>query len=71
MCIVCEMNTGRSNDDEASSILDAALSERFADLSVREIYATLLDEGIYLGSISTMYEIRLNFADSRVNADNR
>lgn len=29
--------------------------ERFVDLAPAEIYATLLDEGRYLGSISTMY----------------
>jgi putative transposase len=42
---------------ERQAILDVAHSERFADLSVREIYATLLDEGRYLGSISTMYRV--------------
>jgi putative transposase len=36
------------------TILDEAHSDWFADLSVREIYATLLDEGVYLGSIATM-----------------
>jgi putative transposase len=39
------------------AILDAAHSERFCDKSVREIYATLLDEGTYLGSISTYYRV--------------
>jgi len=42
---------------ERAAILAAAHTERFADLSVREIYATLLDEGVYLGSISTMYRV--------------
>ena len=42
---------------ERQAILDAAHSERFADLSVREIYATLLDEGTYLGSIATLYRV--------------
>ena len=32
-------------------------SERFADQAPREIYATLLDEGIYLCSWPTMYRI--------------
>ena len=32
-------------------------SERFADYAPREIYATLLDEGTYLCSWSTMYRI--------------
>jgi putative transposase len=32
-------------------------SERFADLSPREVYATLLDEGVYHCSWSTMYRL--------------
>lgn len=32
-------------------------SERFADQAPREIYATLLDEGTYLCSVSSMYRI--------------
>jgi len=47
----------RLGDDERQAILDAAHSERFADLNAREIYATLLDEGRYLGSISTWYRV--------------
>jgi len=35
----------RLSDTEPHAMLDLARSERFADLSVREIYATLLDEG--------------------------
>lgn len=47
----------RLGDDERQAILDTAHSGRFADLSAREIYATLLDEGRYLGSISTWYRV--------------
>jgi putative transposase len=43
----------------------ASPTERFCDLSVREIYATLLDEGIYLGSISTMYRVLRAAGESR------
>ncbi len=32
-------------------------SERFQDLAPRQVYATLLDEGTYLCSVSTMYRI--------------
>ncbi len=39
----------RLSNDERQAMLDLAHSERFADLSVREIYATLLDEGRYIG----------------------
>jgi putative transposase len=36
---------------ERGAILDAAHEERFWDSSPYQIYATLLDEGTYLGSI--------------------
>jgi transposase InsO family protein len=39
------------------NVLDLLRSPRFADLAPAEIYATLLDEGIYQCSISTMYRI--------------
>ena len=38
---------------ERQKILEICDSERFCDVSPREIYATLLDEGVYLASIST------------------
>jgi len=50
---------------ERQAILDAAHGDRFADLSVREIYATLLDEGVYLGSIATMYRVLRAAGESR------
>ena len=36
---------------------DVLNSERFQDCAVREVYATLLDEAIYLCSWRTMYRI--------------
>jgi putative transposase len=39
------------------TVLDLLRSPQFADLAPAEIYATLLDEGIYHCSISTMYRI--------------
>ena len=42
---------------ERQAILDALHSERFADLAPDEIWATLLDEGTYLGSVSTYYRV--------------
>jgi putative transposase len=44
-------------EGERQALLEIAHSERFCDLSVREIYATLLDEGRYLASISTWYRV--------------
>ena len=40
-------------NDGWQAILDLAHSGRFADFSAREIFATLLDAGVYIGSIST------------------
>ena len=43
------------SDAERQRVLDTLNSERFADCSPRQTYATLLDEGVYLGSVRTMY----------------
>ena len=40
-------------------------SERFADQAPAEIYATLLDEGVYLCSIRTLYRILADHAEVR------
>jgi putative transposase len=42
---------------EKKSVLDTLYSERFQDKTPYEVYATLLDEGVYQCSISTMYRI--------------
>ena len=42
---------------ERAQILAVANSSRFVDLPPIQIYATLLDEGIYLGSVSTLYRV--------------
>ena len=47
----------RLSDHERQAIFDHAHSDRFCDRSVRQIYATLLDEGIYVASISTWYRV--------------
>lgn len=43
---------GEAERDELNAVLH---EERFVDLAPAEVYATLLDEGVYVGSISTMY----------------
>jgi len=43
--------------EERARVLEVLHSERFRDLSVAEVYATLLDEGVHIGSIRTMYRI--------------
>jgi len=47
----------RLTSQERAVVLDTLNSERFADASPAQVYATLLDEGVYLCSISTMYRI--------------
>jgi putative transposase len=42
---------------ERQAILDVLHSDRFADLAPAEVWATLLDEGVYLGSQSTFYRL--------------
>jgi putative transposase len=42
---------------ERQRVLDVLRSERFVDLAPASVYATLLDEGVYLASIPTMYRL--------------
>src|SRR5664279_2189676 len=46
-------------------ILDVLHSNRFADLAPAEVWAILLDEGIYLGSESTFYRLLRAAGESR------
>jgi putative transposase len=50
---------------ERAAILDVLHSSRFADLAPDEVWATLLDEGIYLGSVSTYYRVLREAGESR------
>jgi putative transposase len=43
--------------DERQGVLDLLRQERFVDQAPAEVYATLLDEGLYRCSIRTMYRI--------------
>jgi putative transposase len=45
------------SQQERAAVLAVLYSERFADRAPATIYATLLDEGIYLCSVSTMYRL--------------
>ena len=51
--------------DERRAVLEVLGTERFADQAPAEIYATLLDEGVYLCSIRTMYRILADHAGVR------
>jgi putative transposase len=44
--------------EERQHLLELLHSKRFADVAAREIYATLLSEGEYAGSVSTMDRLR-------------
>lgn len=54
--------------EEKRAVLDLFHEERFADLAVAEVYATLLDEGRFLCSERTMYRV---LAASREVRDRR
>jgi putative transposase len=50
---------------ERQAILDALHSSRLADLAPDEAWAVLLDEGTYLGSVSTYYRVLREAGESR------
>ena len=50
---------------ERQAILDTLHSSRFADLAPDEVWAVLLDEGAYLGSVSTYYRVLREAGESR------
>ncbi len=50
---------------ERQTILDALHAERFVDLAPAEVWAILLDEGSYLGSIATFYRVLRARGESR------
>jgi putative transposase len=50
---------------ERAAILDVLHSARFADTAPAEAWAVLLDEGTYLGSVSTFYRVLREAGESR------
>lgn len=57
--------------EERTQIHAVLNSERFVDCAPREVYATLLDEGVYLCSWSTMYRILREADEVRRRRDER
>jgi putative transposase len=55
--------------EERSHVLDLLRTPRFVDLAPAEIYATLLDEGVYLCSIRTIYRILSENGEVRERRD--
>jgi len=47
----------RLDAGEEQEVLTYLTSERFMDLSIPEVQATLLDEGVYICSVRTMYRV--------------
>ena len=45
------------SEEQREGVLNALHSDRFVDQAPTEVYSTLLDEGIYLCSVRTMYRI--------------
>ena len=50
---------------EQQAILDVLHSDRFVDMSPAEVWATLLDDGVYLGSQSTFYRLLRQAGETR------
>jgi putative transposase len=59
------------SESERHVLLDVLYSERFADCAPRTVYARLLDEGRYLGSVRTMYRLLAASAGSRERRNQR
>lgn len=57
------------NEPQRQALLDAVHETRFVDRSVPYIYATLLDENRYYGSISTMYRVLRSVGEVRERRD--
>jgi putative transposase len=57
--------------NERSQMLDVLHSQRFQDSPPRQVWATLLDEGQHLCSISTMYRLLREQGESQERRDQR
>lgn len=55
----------RLTDDERRRILETLHDARFVDQPPAEVYATLLGEGVYIGSIRTMYRVLADAGEVR------
>jgi putative transposase len=59
----------RLDDVERQTLLDTLHEDRFVDLAPAEVFATLLDEGRYLGSVRTMHRVLAENAEVRERRD--
>ena len=56
---------------ERQGLLDVLYSERFADCAPYTVYARLLDQGVYLASVRTMYRVLAAQGQSRERRNQR
>jgi putative transposase len=59
------------NIDERQAVLDVLYSPEYIDVAPATAYAMLLDVGIYLGSVSTLYRILRDASATRPRRDER
>jgi len=57
------------SSEERQKVLEILHTDRFIDQSPREVYATLLDEGLYLCSVRSMYRILDQHGEVRERRD--
>ena len=55
--------------EERAVVVETLTSERFVDAAPRQVWARLLDEGVYLCSVSTMYRVLRAESGSRERRD--
>jgi putative transposase len=51
--------------EEKQAVLEVLHSDRFVDVAPAEVWATLLDDGVYLGSLSTFYRLLRQAGETR------
>ena len=56
---------------EREGLLEVLYSERFADCAPRTVYARLLDDGVYLASVRTMYRLLAGQGESHERRNQR
>jgi putative transposase len=56
---------------EREGLLEVLYSERFADCAPQTVYAKLLDDGVYLASVRTMYRLLAGQGQSRERRNQR
>jgi putative transposase len=61
----------RLGDDERAGIVDVMHSERFIDQPPRQVYAELLEEGVYLASVRTIYRVLAEQGETRERRNQR